>query len=228
MQLEEVFVVASPIEVVYETVLDVERVAGCVPGGTVLGRQSEDVYTAEIRLRIGPISLRYRGTVEVLERDPDTHRAVLRVSAREMHGQGTAEASAELLLTPDGDATRGRVAVDVTLSGRAASLGQGAIHDVSSRIVASFAENLEAMLNTSRPSQPGPADHEAQPEPPRPDTGGVWTRSSTRPGESADGALDVAGLAGSVIAERLRDPRVFAGLLLGAGAFGFLAGRLRR
>jgi carbon monoxide dehydrogenase subunit G len=153
VRFDNAFDVQAPIGEVWTTVLDVERVAPCVPGAEVLEQVSEDTYKVGIKVRIGPIVQQYRGEIEIVERDESAHRAVMRARAREMRGQGRAEGRVELRLTEDGAATHGDMATEVTLSGPAAAMGRGLIQDVSARIVDDFATNLAAML-ASGPAAP--------------------------------------------------------------------------
>ena len=81
MRLENTFAVDAPIDAVHAAMLDVERVAPCVPGAEVLERTDEAVYKVAIKVKVGPISITYRGSVEVVENDPEPRRAVMRVRA---------------------------------------------------------------------------------------------------------------------------------------------------
>jgi carbon monoxide dehydrogenase subunit G len=146
MKFENTFAVDAPIDEVYATLLDVERVAPCVPGAEVLEKTGDDAYQIAIKVRVGPISMTYRGNVEIVERDEAAHRAVMRARARETRGQGTADARVDLSLTQDGATTNGTMVADVQLAGRAAAMGRGVIQDVSAKIVTTFSQNLEAML----------------------------------------------------------------------------------
>src|SRR3954465_7357577 len=146
MKFENTFAVDAPIDEVYATLLDVERVAPCVPGAEVLEKTGDDAYQIAIKVRVGPISMTYRGNVEIVERDETAHRAVMRARARETRGQGTADARVDLSLTQDGATTNGTMVADVQLAGRAAAMGRGVIQDVSAKIVTTFSQNLEAML----------------------------------------------------------------------------------
>src|SRR3954466_9000444 len=146
MKFENTFAVDAPIDEVYATLLDVERVAPCVPGAEVLEKTGDDAYQVAIKVRVGPISMTYRGNVEIIDRDESAHRAVMRARARETRGQGTADARVELSLTQDGATTNGTMVADVQLAGRAAAMGRGVIQDVSAKIVTTFSQNLEAML----------------------------------------------------------------------------------
>src|SRR4051794_8374630 len=147
MKFENTFSVDAPIDEVYAALLDVERVAPCVPGAEVLEKSGDDAYAVAIKVRVGPISMTYKGNVEVVERDDENHRAVMRARARETRGQGTADARVELALSQDGETTKGTMQADVQLAGRAAAMGRGVIQDVSAKIVSTFAQNLETMLS---------------------------------------------------------------------------------
>jgi len=159
MKFENTFEVDAPIDEVYATLLDVERVAPCVPGAEVLEKTGDNAYQVAIKVRVGPISMTYRGNVEIVERDDENHRAVMRARARETRGQGTADARVDLSLVQEGETTKGTMQADVQLAGRAAAMGRGVIQDVSAKIVTTFSENLERMLGGGEP------EAEAAPEP---------------------------------------------------------------
>src|SRR5215216_6372611 len=200
MHFENRFDVDAPIERVWETVLDVERVAPTVPGAQVLERTGDDAYKVAITVRVGPMSMTYRGEVEITERDESAHRAVMKARAKESRGQGTADADVTMVLSGADGRTSATVTTDVQLSGRVATMGQGVLQDVSGRLVATFAQNLAAMLERGEAATPaaGPEEPAAAPaEPPR------------RPAE----ALDLGSIGGAVIAQRLKDPRALAALL---------------
>jgi len=146
MKFENDFDVEAPIEEVFKAILDVERVAPCVPGAKVVEQTEEDVYKVAIKVKVGPMSMQYSGDVKIVESDPELHRAVMRTRAKEARGQGTADANVEMHLEGDDSRTHGHISTDVKLSGRAAAMGGGVIQDVSARIVDTFAENLAAML----------------------------------------------------------------------------------
>jgi carbon monoxide dehydrogenase subunit G len=146
VKFENTFEVDAPIDEVYATLLDVERVAPCVPGAEVLEKTGDDAYQVAIKVKVGPISMTYKGNVEIIERDEANHRAVMRAKARETRGQGTADAKVELKLVQEGPTTKGTMVADVQLAGRAAAMGRGIIQDVSGKLVQTFAKNLETML----------------------------------------------------------------------------------
>ncbi len=162
MDLDSAFTVTAPIDQVWATLMDFEEVAGCVPGAQVLNKLSEDAYQVGMKVKLGPVTMQYKGQMEVVERDEKAYRAVLKGSAKEARGQGTAQATAHLQLVEDGTTTRGTVHADVALSGRAAAMGQGVIGSVTDSMMVQFATNLQTMLTGSgAPSAAGVPDAEA-------------------------------------------------------------------
>jgi uncharacterized protein len=219
MRFENHFDVDAPIEEVWGALLDVERVAPTVPGAQVLEQTGEDAYQVAIKVKVGPMSMTYRGEVEIVERDEAAHRAVMKARAKESRGQGTANADVTMVLSGEDGRTAATVTTDVELSGKVATMGQGVLQDVSGRLVQTFAQNLAAMLE-GRQEQPEPAKAEDAPEPaaaPRPEP----------PPQPAD-ALDLGSLGGAMVTERLRDPRAVGGLLAAVALVFYLLGRRRR
>src|SRR3954465_1965871 len=102
MGFENTFEVDAPIDEVYAALLDVERVAPCVPGAEGLDQTGDDAYQVAIKVKVGPISMTYKGNVEIVDRDEANHRAVMRARARETRGQGTADARVNMTLTEQG------------------------------------------------------------------------------------------------------------------------------
>ena len=139
MNFENTFEVDAPIDQVYDALLDVERVAPCVPGAQVLDRKSDDAYEVAIKVKVGPMSMLYKGTVEIVDRQPEQHSASMRAKARESRGQGNADAQVTMALTSENGKTRGTIDTDVKLSGKAAAMGGGVIKEVSGKLVDQFA-----------------------------------------------------------------------------------------
>src|SRR3954447_25633007 len=152
MRFENRFDVDAPLEDVWAAVLDVERVAPTVPGAQVLERTGEDVYKVAIKVKVGPMSMTYRGEVEITDRDEAAHRAVMKARAKESRGQGTANADVTMLLSGANGRTSATVTTDVELSGKVATMGQGVLQDVSGRLMKTFAANLAAMLEAGEPA----------------------------------------------------------------------------
>ena len=234
MKFENTFEVDAPIDQVYEALLDIERVAPCVPGAQVHERKSEDAFEVGIKVKVGPMSMLYKGTVEIVDRQPEQHRAQMRAKARESRGQGNADAQVQMALTSDNGKTRGTIDTDVKLSGKAAAMGGGVIKEVSGKLVDQFAQNLATMLGAgaagtlptpeaaaaagpatptaSVPTATEPApETAAQPTPAAAEAAGPATPTAAQPPAEAD-ALDVGNLVGPMVVARLRDPKVLGGL----------------
>src|SRR5918999_1122610 len=152
MRFENSFEVDAPLDEVWTALLDVERVAPTVPGAQVLEQTGENAYKVAIKVKVGPMSMTYRGEVEITERDEAAHRAVMKARAKESRGQGTADADVTMVLTGDDGRTSATVTTDVELSGKAASMGQGVLQDVAGRLVQTFAKNLATMLEGGEPA----------------------------------------------------------------------------
>ena len=226
MRFENQFMVDAPLEQVWQTMLDVERVAPTVPGAQVLERTGDDAYKVAIKLKVGPMSMTYRGEVEITERDEAEHRAVMKARAKESRGQGTADADVTMLLSGANGGTSATVTTDVQLSGKVATMGQGVLQDVSGRLVETFAQNLAAMLEGGE--APEIATAAGAPEASSASAGETAAPATPRePPPEPAGALDLGSLGRAVVAERLRDPRALAALLVLVALVAYRLGRRR-
>jgi len=226
MRFENHFDVDAPIEEVWSAILDVERVAPTVPGAQVLERTGDDAYKVSIKVKVGPMSMTYRGAVEITDRDETAHRAVMTARAKESRGQGTANADVTMVLSGGNGSTSATVTTDVELSGKVATMGQGVLQDVSARLMRTFADNLAAMLAGGQPEPAGDAPAAAPaPEPPVAASAPASETPKPRTAPQAAEALDLGSVGGAMVADRLRDPRALAGLLAGVALLSFLLGR---
>ncbi|TFB69053.1 carbon monoxide dehydrogenase [Cryobacterium glaciale] len=146
MQLDSTFTVIAPIDTVWNTLMDFEHVAGCVPGAQILNKLSDDNYQVGMKVKLGPVTMQYRGQMNVDERDAEGHRAVFSGKAQETRGQGTAQATVTLVLVEADGVTRGTVSADLSLSGKAAAMGKGVISSVTEQMMALFAGNLQDLI----------------------------------------------------------------------------------
>jgi uncharacterized protein len=145
MQLEHQLSVPAPIDVVWPAILDPERVAPCVPGAT-LTEVDGDSFAGTVKVKVGPITLLYKGTGTFTETDEQARRAVLKASAKDTRGNGTVSATVTLTLTPEGDRTSGVVATDLSITGKPAQFGRGMIADVGGKIIEQFSACLSEKL----------------------------------------------------------------------------------
>jgi uncharacterized protein len=146
MKFENTFEVDAPVDKVFATILDVEKVAPTVPGAKVIEKTSDTAYKVGIKVKLGPMTMQYKGDVEVTEADEQAHRAGMKVRAKESRGQGTADADVTMELSGDDKHTTGTIVTDVKVSGKAASMGRGVMQDVAGKMVGTFAENLAKMI----------------------------------------------------------------------------------
>jgi uncharacterized protein len=148
MDLDNVFSVPTSPDRAWETLLDVEKIAPCMPGATVEDFDGE-VVTGRIKVKVGPVSLTYRGTAKFIERDPETRVVVLDASGKETRGAGTASATVRASLEPEGSGDSTRVVIHTTMNvtGRPAQFGRGVIAEVGGKLVAKFADNLAQLIS---------------------------------------------------------------------------------
>ena len=141
VQLEHAFTMSKPIDESFATITDLEQVVPCVEGGHVLERTSDDAVNAEIVVKMGAMSLTFTGTVEITEKDPEAHRAVMAVKSREKGGQGFANATATFTLSDGG----GTLETNAQITGKAASMGEGVVAGVLDALITDFTGKLSKL-----------------------------------------------------------------------------------
>jgi carbon monoxide dehydrogenase subunit G len=170
----------SPDEL-FEVLLDVERVAPCIPGASLDG-VDDDVYRASVKLKVGPVTAAYQGTVRFLEIDRENRTAVMKAAGTETRGQGKAEATIRASVVGDAHESTLTMDTDLAIRGRVAQFGRGVLNDVSANLMDQFAENLKAQMLTAPagsepasgpgPSGPGPSGQAATSAAAKPASGG--------------------------------------------------------
>jgi carbon monoxide dehydrogenase subunit G len=142
MLIEDEFRVNVPVEEAWTVLLDLERIAPCMPGAQ-LQEVEGDEYRGTVKVKVGPITAQYKGAARLTEVDEAARRAVIRAEGRDTRGQGNASATITAELTPDSDGTKVRIESDVTITGKVAQFGRGVIADVSTKLLGQFVQNLE-------------------------------------------------------------------------------------
>jgi carbon monoxide dehydrogenase subunit G len=143
VKLHNEFTVAAPLEETWRTLLDIERVATCLPGAAVEPGSDEGVYRGRMKMRIGPMTVDYRGTARLEEIDEDTRTASIVVQAREEKGQGTAAAVIRNRVSSENGSTHVSAETELKLTGRQAQFGRGVVEDVAAAMMQEFATRLE-------------------------------------------------------------------------------------
>jgi uncharacterized protein len=157
MKLENEFRVDVPVEEAWRVLLDVERIAPCMPGAQ-LQEVEGDEYRGIVKVKVGPITAQYKGVARITESDDANHRAVIRAEGRDTRGQGNASATATAVLQPDGDGTRVNIDSDVTITGKVAQFGRGVIADVSAKLLDQFVACLERDVLSSAGERPAASE----------------------------------------------------------------------
>jgi carbon monoxide dehydrogenase subunit G len=138
VELDHSFSTGKPTDYNWDAILDLDRVIPCVEGGSVVERTSPESAKAEILVKMGAMSMKFRGTVEVAERDDDAHRAVLRVKSKDLGGQGYANADVVFSVADGG----GTIHTAARISGKAASMGEGLVQNVLDALITDFTQKL--------------------------------------------------------------------------------------
>jgi uncharacterized protein len=155
VKLEQSFDVKAPLERVWGALIDVERVAPCLPGAEVTEAGEDGVYRGNFTVKLGPTTAAYRGELRLEEVDEAAHRAVMRASGQDKRGQGSAKATIVSVLEGAGEVTKVQVETDFTITGRLARFGRGGMmEDISNRLLREFAACLQRTIE-------GPAQAEA-------------------------------------------------------------------
>jgi len=153
MELDNSFTVPVPPDQAWDVLLDVQRIAPCMPGATV-DEVDGDVVNGRIKVKVGPVSLTYRGTAKFTERDSDAHLMVMQASGKETRGAGTASATVRASLTPDasGNGTEVTMHTTMNVTGRPAQFGRGVMVEVGGKLVEQFATNLARLITGDTPA----------------------------------------------------------------------------
>src|SRR4051794_13472691 len=145
VQLENSFTVPVPVEEAWRVLLDIERVAPCMPGAALDSVDGDD-FTGRGKGKLGPINLTYQGKASFVEKNEAAHRAVIDAKGKDQRGNGTAAATVTATLASEGSITRVDVLTDLNITGRPAQFGRGVMTDVGNKLLGQFADKLAAQL----------------------------------------------------------------------------------
>lgn len=158
MELENTFVVPADIDTAWNTLIDVESIAPCMPGATLTSFDGEE-FAANVKVKLGPVTMNFAGTGRFVSKDKDSYVAVIDATGKETKGAGTAGATITATLTPEGpNSTRATIVTDLTVTGKAAQFGRGVMADVSKRLITQFASNLEQVIAARTAAAPVATD----------------------------------------------------------------------
>jgi carbon monoxide dehydrogenase subunit G len=184
MKLENEFTVPASIEEAWNVLLDIPRVAPCLPGATVEPGGEDGTNNGTMKVKIGPISASYKGTVKIEEADEAARRVAMRAQAKDARGQGTAAATITSTMEETSEGTKVRVETDMRITGAAAQFGRGVMQDVSAKMMTRFAECLAQQIGggAEAPAEEEPVMAAPEPAP----TGGEGAPSASSGVSSAE------------------------------------------
>jgi carbon monoxide dehydrogenase subunit G len=228
MELEHSFTVPVPADQAWDVLLDVERVAPCMPGAT-LDSVDGDEIKGRIKVKVGPISMTYAGTARFTERNRDAGVVTLEAAGKETRGSGTASATVRSELRSLDGQTEVTVHTTLNVTGRPAQFGRGVMADVSGKLIGIFANNLAEMLAAGNdpapePAVPEPAVQAAAHDGLVPPAAPVSTAPASVPAPAED-SLNLLKVAGLPVLKRIAAP---AGALLAVLAASLFWRRRRR
>ncbi len=220
MEMDHSFTVPVPPSQAWDILLDVERIAPCMPGATV-DEVDGDVVNGRIKVKVGPVSLTYKGTAKFTERDPEAHVVVLEAAGKETRGAGTASANVRASMVPgvSGSGTDVTMHTTMNVTGRPAQFGRGVMVEVGSKLVEQFATNLAKLITGDAGGNPGNGSG----APAEASTAGASTAEASTAGASTAGAspggasADGTSVAGASAPAATADTRAGDG---GGAAFG--------
>jgi uncharacterized protein len=152
VRIENRFLVRAPVDRAWSYLLDVERIVPCAPGAELTEVVDDRTWKGKLNVKVGPVAMSFAGTVTLVERDDDAHRAVLRAQGREQRGRGAATAVVTSRLEPADEGTEVVLETELTITGAAAQYGRGMIGDISQRLAGDFARCVEEGILATAPA----------------------------------------------------------------------------
>ncbi len=151
MKIEDQFRVDVPIDEAWKVLLDLERIAPCLPGAQ-LTEVEGDEYRGTVKIKVGPITAQYKGVAKIVEADEANHKVVLQAEGRDTRGQGNASAAVIATLVEEDGGTVVKIDTDLNITGKVAQFGRGVMADVSSKLLGQFADNLQQDVLSGTPT----------------------------------------------------------------------------
>jgi uncharacterized protein len=164
VKLENSFTVPVAADVAWQVLLDVERIAPCMPGATLTGREG-DSFTGKVKVKVGPVSLTYGGTATFASLDEANRVAVIEAAGKETRGSGTAKAMITARMKEQDGSTTVDVETDLTITGKPAQFGRGVMAEISGKLITQFADCLAAEITGDRDAPAAAADSSAENQP---------------------------------------------------------------
>jgi carbon monoxide dehydrogenase subunit G len=213
VQLEHSFSVPVGVDHAWAALLDIERIAPCMPGAA-LDTVDGDEFTGSVKVRLGPIGLTYKGHARFVEKDEVAHRAVIDAQGKDARGNGTAAAKVTAVLHPQESGTRVEVSTELAITGKPAQFGRGVMADVGNKLIGQFANCLAGKL--AEVDEPAAVQSAAVPDSPeQPATGPAIAAGDSLAEASAEDVvpIDLMASAGPAVLKRLAPVMLLVGLI---------------
>jgi uncharacterized protein len=165
VKLENSFTVPVAADVAWQVLLDVERIAPCMPGATLTGREG-DSFTGKVKVKVGPVSLTYGGTATFASLDEANRVAVIEAAGKETRGSGTAKAMITARMKEQDGSTTVDVETDLTITGKPAQFGRGVMAEISGKLITQFADCLAAEITGGGDASAAAADNSPEDDSP--------------------------------------------------------------
>src|SRR5579863_3277398 len=171
IELDNSFTVPVPPEQAWDVLLDVERIAPCMPGASVLSVDGDEIQ-GQVKVKLGPLSLTYKGTAKFTEKDQGSHTIAIEANGKETRGAGTASANVTASLKPGDTGAETVVSIHTSLNvtGRPAQFGRSLLPEVSGKLIQQFATNLEALITADTATETETSESAEPTEPTEPAT----------------------------------------------------------
>jgi uncharacterized protein len=232
VKIEDSFRVEVPVDEAWKVLLDLERIAPCLPGAQ-LTEVEGDEYRGTVKIKVGPITAQYKGVAKIEEADEANRKVVLQAEGRDTRGQGNASATVVATLVADGDAaTMVNIDTDLNITGKVAQFGRGVMADVSSKLLGQFADNLkkDVLSGSETPTEPTiapPAAGSPEDTGTAPTDGGAREAAGVRKIDSKEAEpIDLMDAAGGSVGKRLVP--IVAGLVVVVAVRAIFKRRKRR
>jgi carbon monoxide dehydrogenase subunit G len=170
MEINNSFEVPLPPADTWKVLMDIERIAPCMPGAELTGVVDKDTYNGKVSVKLGPVALSFAGQVKFTEIDEANHKARVKGQGKDSKGRGGANATVDFKVDPVAQGSLVKVKTDLALSGSVAQYGRasGLIQDVASQLIGQFANSLRAQIEASRPAAATASAAKSETPPPAP------------------------------------------------------------
>jgi hypothetical protein len=216
VKIEDSFQVDVPVDEAWKVLLDLERIAPCLPGAQ-LTEVEGDEYRGTVKIKVGPITAQYKGVAKIEEADEANHKVVLQAEGRDTRGQGNASATVTATLVPEGASTTVNIDTDLNITGKVAQFGRGVMADVSGKLLGQFADNLkkDVLSGNGEPTVPSPAPGAAETSTDAgtaPSDGGAGQQGPRKIESKEAAPIDLMDAAGGSVGKRIAP--IIAGLVV--------------